>query len=36
VLLFTLLKNGTVYEAKRFRLGKPTDVEYLVQEALSA
>jgi hypothetical protein len=35
VLLFTPLKNGTVYEAKRFRPGKP-DVNVLVQEALSA
>jgi hypothetical protein len=36
VLLFMLLKNGTVYKARRFRPGKPADVEYLVQEALSA
>ncbi|MDR1230514.1 MAG: hypothetical protein LBK61_03825 [Spirochaetaceae bacterium] len=36
VLLFTLLKNGTVCEARRFRPGKPADVNVLVQEALSA
>jgi hypothetical protein len=36
VPLYTLLKNGTVYEARRFRPGKPADVNVLVQEALSA
>jgi hypothetical protein len=36
VLLYTLLKSGTVYEARRFRPGKPADVNVLVQEALSA
>jgi hypothetical protein len=35
VLLLTLLKNGTVCEARRFRQGKP-DVNVRVQEALSA
>jgi hypothetical protein len=34
VLRYTLLKNGTVYEAKRFRRGKP-DVNVLVREVLS-
>ncbi|MDR1230488.1 MAG: hypothetical protein LBK61_03695 [Spirochaetaceae bacterium] len=36
VLLYSLLKNGTVYDARRFRPGKPADVNVLVQEALSA
>jgi transposase len=36
VLLYTLLKNGPVYEARRFRPGKPADVTDLVQETLSA
>jgi transposase len=34
--LGALLKNGTIYEARRFRPGKPADVKTLVQEALSA
>jgi transposase len=34
--LGALQKNGTVYEAKRFRPGKPAGVNVLVQEALSA
>jgi transposase len=36
VLLYTLQKNGTVYEARQFRPGKPADANVLVQEALSA
>jgi hypothetical protein len=36
VLLFTLLKNGRVYEARRFKPEKPADVNVLVREALSA
>jgi hypothetical protein len=36
VLLYTLLKNGPVYEARRFRPGKPADVTDLVQKTLSA
>jgi hypothetical protein len=36
VLLYTLLKNGTVYEARHFRPGKPASVTDLAQEALSA
>jgi transposase len=36
VLLYTLLKNGTVYEARCFRPGKHAGVTDLAQEALSA
>jgi hypothetical protein len=36
VLLYTLLKNGTVCEARRFRQGKPAGVNVLFHEALSA
>jgi transposase len=35
VLLYTLLKNGTRYEVRHFRAGKP-DVKALAREALSA
>jgi hypothetical protein len=35
VLLYTLMKNGTSYEARHFRPGKP-DVEALDLKALSA
>ncbi|MDR0997543.1 MAG: transposase, partial [Treponema sp.] len=35
VLLYTLLKNGTRYEVRHFRAGRP-EVKALAQEALSA
>jgi hypothetical protein len=36
VLLYTLMKKGTRYEARRFRPEKKADVKGMAAEALSA